>query len=66
MLKLIVIHLANNVACKSYRISLFLVFNDHVNLNGSTSPMDLAVHSCFPSEKVANLMSMNTTQCPEM
>ena len=50
----VAIHLANSIASKSFQIlasSLFLVFDDRVSLNGSTSPMDFAVHSCFPSTK---------------
>ena len=43
-----IIHLANSIAHKYCRIlanSVFLVFDDRVILSGSTSPMDLAVHS---------------------
>ena len=50
----VAIHLANSIACKSCRTlacSLFLVFDDSVSLKGSTSPIDLAVHSCLTSHQ---------------
>ena len=48
------IHLANSITCKSFQTlasSLLFVFDDRVSLNGSTYPMDLVLHICFPSKK---------------
>jgi len=43
----VAIHLANSMACKSSRTLAYSLLLDSFSLKGSTSPIDLAVHSCL-------------------